>query len=192
MIRTLALLVGCTVCGCDTDWIDPMERQKRYEPYQANPMFPDDRAMRPLTHGTIAREQPIGPTAFRTGLLNNTYVTQIPMPLTADTLARGRKQFEITCAACHGLAGDGRSVVATKMALRPPPSLVTAPIARYAPGRVFQVVSLGYGLMAPYATELSVSDRWAVVAYWQVLASRDVPVDQAPPDVRERLQRDAK
>lgn len=193
MIRALALLLAAgAASGCETDWIDPMERQKRYEPYQSNPMFADERAMRPLVQGTIAREQPIGPPAFRTGAVNNAYVKHVPMPLTAATLAVGRKKFEIACAPCHGLAGDGKSVVATKMALRPPPSLIDAPIARYPPGRVFQVISLGYGLMAPYANELSIAERWAVVAFWQVLASRDVPIDEAPPDVRERLQREAK
>lgn len=192
MIRatTLSLVIAAT--GCETDWIDPMERQKRYKPYEVNPLFSDERAMRPLVPGTIAREQPIGPPAFTTGLVSNAYVTHVPMPLTTATLALGRKKFEIACAPCHGLAGDGKSVVATKMSLRPPPSLIDDPIARYPPGRVFHSVSLGYGLMASYAAELSVSERWAVVAYWQVLASRNVPIDEAPPDVRERLQRIAK
>lgn len=192
MIRRFAIIVACASAGCETDWIDPMERQPRYEPYEANPMFADGRAMRPLVSGTIPREQAIGTPAYLTGLADNSPVKQIPMPLTQSTLALGRKRFEITCGACHGVAGDGKSVVATKMSLRPPPSLITAPIASYPPGRVFQAISLGYGLMAPYARELSVMERWAVVAYWQVLASRAVPLDEAPPDVRGQLQRNPK
>src|SRR5690625_6540247 len=46
-----------------------------------------------------------------------------PMPLTGEFLELGRKHYEITCAVCHGLAGNAASTVATKMTLRPPPSL---------------------------------------------------------------------
>jgi hypothetical protein len=70
---------------------------------------------------------------------------------------------------CHGLTGDGASAVATNMVLRRPPSLIAAPVTEFPPGRVFQVMSVGYALMPAYASELPVPDRWAVVAYLQAL-----------------------
>jgi mono/diheme cytochrome c family protein len=144
--------------------------------------------MRPLVVGTIAREDDVRDGAVRTGLDEGRYVPKVPVPLTAELLRLGRTHFEITCAACHGLRGDGRSVVASKMSLRPPPSLVDAPIAQEAPGRIYSVITLGYGLMPSYAPQLSVEDRWAIVAYWQALVfSQDAPLELAPPEVRERL-----
>jgi mono/diheme cytochrome c family protein len=80
-------------------------------------------------------------------------------------LERGRDRFEIFCGVCHGIAGDGVSEVAENMSLRPPPSLVSDPIASYPPGRVFAIIELGYGLMPSYADRLTVADRWAVAAY---------------------------
>ena len=42
--------------------------------------------------------------------------------------SRDARRFETFCAACHGVLGDGTSVVAAKMALRKPPSLQEARI----------------------------------------------------------------
>ena len=53
------------------------------------------------------------------------------------------------------------------MSLRPPPSL-----HKYndrAPGYIFEVISKGFGLMASYAAELTIEERWAVVAYVRAL-----------------------
>ena len=48
----------------------------------------------------------------------------IPLPVRPrQLLDLGRKRFDITCATCHGPVGDGNSIVATQMSLRPPPSL---------------------------------------------------------------------
>ena len=38
------------------------------------------------------------------------------IPSTADALRRGRDRFEVFCAPCHGLLGDGTSAVAERMA----------------------------------------------------------------------------
>ncbi len=57
------------------------------------------------------------------------------------------------------------------MDLRKPPSLLEAPVDDVSrPGRLFQVISHGYGLM-PSATRPSCRsrDRWATVAYLSAL-----------------------
>ena len=41
-----------------------------------------------------------------------------------ELLARGRHRYEIVCSNCHGLVGNGDSMVADNMATRLPPSLV--------------------------------------------------------------------
>ncbi len=47
-------------------------------------------------------------------------MARIPVPVTIELLQYGKERFEIHCAACRGVAGDGESEVARNMTLRPP------------------------------------------------------------------------
>src|SRR5213075_2566109 len=86
-----------------------------------------------------------------------------------ELLQLGRSRFEIFCAACHGLLGDGDSIVARNMALRPPPNLLAPPYSERLPGSYYRTITFGFGLMAPYSAELDNRERWAVVAYLKAL-----------------------
>ena len=47
------------------------------------------------------------------------------------------------------------------------------------------MITKGFGLMASYAAEMTVEERWAVVAYVRALQlSQAVPLDQVPPPER--------
>ena len=86
------------------------------------------------------------------------YVDAPPSPLTRATLDRGRERFETHLRdVCHGVTGDGDSVVATKMELRKPRSLQEAAVRAYPAGRIYEVVARGYGLMPAYAGRSSPS-----------------------------------
>lgn len=116
-----------------------------------------------------------------------TYAKEIPIPVTKDLLLLGKKRFDITCATCHGILGDGVSVVARKMLLKPPPSLHD--YRDRPPGYIFDVITSGYGLMASYAWELPLTERWAVVAYVKALQlSQHAPVGQLSDADRQHLQ----
>ena len=178
------------IVGCDTNWIDPMEIQKKFVPFGSDEFFPDGRAMRPLVAGAVSREEALGPRDYREGVdATAHFVDHVPVPLTRALLERGRQRFEITCAACHGVRGDGHCVVAEKMSLRAPPTLVTGSGGARPPGEVFHIITHGWGVMAPYATEIPVDDRWAIVAYLQALRlSQHSSLDAVPPDVRRQLE----
>jgi mono/diheme cytochrome c family protein len=183
-----ALLLLAAACG-DTLVVDPMERQPRGRPYAANAFFEDGRAMRDPPPGTVPRERTVGNPALTEGRLNGKDVTDIPIPLTKALLDKGHKRFEIYCGACHGLLGDGRSLVAANMSLRPPPNLHER--RDMTVGHYFQVVSNGYGLMPGYSAQLDIEERWAVVAYLRALQlSQNAPIALAPPEERERLQKE--
>jgi len=169
----LGALAAAALAGCDNgdatpDW-SRMITQPKLLPYEPSELFPDQRAMRPLPAGTIPREWIADPVA-RTGRdARGADPGIVPLPITRALLERGRARFAIACAVCHGIAGDGDSVVARNMQRRRPPSLHEARLVALTPGALYQVIALGYGVMPSYATLLTPDDRWAVVAYVRAL-----------------------
>jgi mono/diheme cytochrome c family protein len=142
--------------------------------------------MRTPPPGTVPRERIVQNPALTQGRVGDNDVTEIPLPLTRAVLDLGHRKFDIYCATCHGLLGDGRSPVAANMSLRPPPNLIDR--TGMAVGHFYQVVANGFGLMPGYAAELSVPERWAVVAYLRALQlSQRAPLAFAPPDQRAKL-----
>jgi mono/diheme cytochrome c family protein len=112
--------------------------------------------------------------------------------MTRALLDQGHAAFDRVCATCHGVLGDGVSVVAEKMELRKPPSLHEARIRGLAPGQVFEIVSVGYGMMPSLAALLDVDERWAVVAYLDALRlSQAAPIAALPEPVKADLLREA-
>jgi len=190
MKRLLLLSALCAACG-DTTIFDPMERQPKLRPFAANPLYEDGRAMRNPPEGTVPRERQTMRPELTTGRdRNGQLVEAIPVAVTKELVLRGRSRFEIHCAVCHGLLGDGDSPVGSQMSLRQPPNLHQLRNVR--PGHLFQVATEGYGLMPSYAAELTPQDRWAVVAYVQaLLRSQKATLADAPPDIQQKLRAEA-
>lgn len=189
MTRRLALLLPLLALATACPRLDPMQRQQKVKAYQPSTAFDDGLGMRRPPAGTV----PYGPLldpAVATGRgPDGKPVALMPVPVDAKLLARGRQRFDITCAACHGVLGDGESQVALNMSLRRPPSLHE--FRDLPDGTLYQIISEGFGLMPSYATELSVQDRWAVVAYLRALQlSQHATLDQVPPAERQRLEQE--
>lgn len=185
-----ALLLGAwAAVGCDAVDLKRMITQPSFRAFEANPAASDGMAMRHPPPGTIPRSRVLGPSSLVEGREEGAYVASIPIVLDRDVLERGQNRYGIFCAACHGHAGDGRSKVAASMAFRKAPSLVAGAIAEYPAGRLFEVVSRGYGLMPSYEHKLEVQDRWAVVAYVQALQlSQAVALSALPSPYAEEAE----
>lgn len=178
-------IAGLMLLGCSNFELQRMVSQPKYLPYMENDFFDDHLAMRSPPIGAVSREAALREAVSGAGI-EEAFVDKIPVPITRDLVQRGRKRFEIVCAACHGLLGDGDSVVATKMSLVAPPSLFNNPSRP--DGYFYGVITEGYGLMPSYASVISPEDRWAVVAYFRALhRSRSAPLSAAPPAVQARL-----
>jgi mono/diheme cytochrome c family protein len=182
------LLLGSGV-ACNNLWIDPMKQQPKFKAYSANPIFKDGRADRVPMGGTYAREMAYDDPALAGGDADaGVFLDHFPMTVDAALLTRGQDRFNINCLPCHGANGSGESVVAKKMLLRSPPSLLTDDIRALPDGKIEEVIRVGYGLMNSYGTTLTSEDRWAVVAYVRALqASQRAPLDEAPPSERQKL-----
>jgi mono/diheme cytochrome c family protein len=188
MIRCAATFAFCALAAAcaDTTIVDPMERQPKGRAFAVNPFFEDGRAMRTPPAGTIPRERIVQNPALTQGRVGDNDVTEFPIALTRAVLDTGRRKFDIYCATCHGYVGDGKSPVSANMSLRLPPNLVER--KGMAVGHYYQVVANGFGLMPGYRAELTVEERWAVVAYLTALQmSQSAPLAQAPPQERDRL-----
>ncbi|AKU90249.1 c-type cytochrome [Vulgatibacter incomptus] len=190
------VLVGLAACSDEKnlvplDWeLNRMTQQARYTDFKPGPGFRDGRVLQPPPAGTVPVDRVIGPTTLTLGITDaGDYVDTFPIPITTELIELGRNRFERTCAACHGILGTSETEVASKMTLRPPPSLQKASIRGNPVGRIYQVTTFGYGLMPGYAIQLNLEERWAVVAYVRALQlSQNARLTQLPPDLRQRFR----
>jgi mono/diheme cytochrome c family protein len=185
----IALFAALALAGCEA--LDPMITQQKVKPYRESDFWPDHVSMRAPRPGTVSREEVLAPEVATGRGPGGEPLARIPVPVDRALLERGRQRFDIACAACHGWLGDGVSLVARNMSLRPPPSLHLRP--QQPDGWYFQVISQGFGVMPSYASMLTVEDRWAVVAYVRALQlSQATRLADLPPAERARLEREAR
>src|SRR5207248_8548296 len=93
---------------------------------------------------------------------------RIPYPMTMRLMQHGRERFDIYCAPCHSVVGDGDGMVARRGFPHPPSYHIDR--LRNAPDRHFyDVMTQGYGVMSSYANRVPPEDRWAIVAYIRAL-----------------------
>lgn len=186
-VSALALLA----VGCDStkgDRLLRMDTQPKYKYYQQSEFWADGQAMRVPPAGTVSREQRLDLPLLDWTNEDGTFKDATPKGLIVDTdfVHRGKTRFEIVCATCHGITGDGRSIPGENMSLHPAPSLVA--LREKPVGYFFEVATHGHGLMPNFAGELSVRDRWAVATYIKALGySRAVPVADLPPAEQQKL-----
>ena len=172
LIALLALSVGC-VRGCRSSrppiHLNPnMDEQPRYDPQAAAKFFYDGKVMRAPVEGTVARGELVEDDAFQTGKNEaGEFLTEIPH-LTEAQLARGAERYGIYCQPCHDQRGLGQGIL-YEYGKVPTASFHDEQRLAYPPGRIFDVITNGSGLMKGYRWPISPPDRWAIVAHVQKL-----------------------
>jgi mono/diheme cytochrome c family protein len=171
-----------------------MARQPKYHwPDMPSEFFADGQANRPVEPGTVARGQLRDDALRFTGQSGPghpdgpAYATEFPEPVDLAKLQRGRERFNIYCAVCHGRTGYGDGMIWRRGYAKPSnfqhERLRTMPV-----GQIFDVITRGMGAMPDYASQIPVSDRWAIVAYIRVLQySQHVPAGDLTDADRARL-----
>jgi cytochrome c553 len=156
-----------------------MHNQPRYKPLAATDFFGDGRSARPAINDTVARGQLDTDGPRYTGKENGKDIDYFPIQITRADLARGRERFEIFCTPCHGRLGDGHGMIVTR-GLQQPPTYHDDRLRNGPVGHFFDVMTNGYGAMYPYASRVSVDDRWRIAAYIRALQlSQDAPRELA-------------
>jgi mono/diheme cytochrome c family protein len=186
VLRTgwIPLLLIIFITGCHRDMYD----QPKYEPLETSTFFEDGRSARKPVDNTVAVDEVLYDEYFMTGMRNGQVGTEIPIPVTEETLARGQEVYNINCVPCHGLAGYGNGMVWRRGGV--PPANFHSDRLRTTPvGHFYDVITNGYRYMYPYAHKIAPEDRWAIIAYIRALQlSQHATLDTVPADMQQDLQ----
>jgi len=171
-----------------------MNRQPKLRPQVPNEFFGSGRSSQLPVVGTIAREDmnyadiPMN-TGKETGTTN--FVENIPVPVTRALLERGQQRFNINCSPCHGEQGDGKGITVRVGAMPPTPkNLHDKAYIVMKDGELFNTISNGKGLMGPYGANVTVEDRWAIIAYVRALQLSQLgTIDDVPEQNRSTLKK---
>jgi hypothetical protein len=179
-----------------------MEFQLKLRPQKENSFFTNGMTSQLHIPGTIARSTPLqsanGPvypyedvpinTGHVTGTTN--FIETNPMPITAELLKRGQQRFTINCTPCHGATGEGKGITQKIGAMAVVANLHDKRIVELPDGELFFVITSGRSLMQGYGANVTIEDRWAIIAYLRALQlSRLGAVDDLPQELRATLKK---
>jgi mono/diheme cytochrome c family protein len=183
----LLICAAALSAGCQQKMAD----QPSYQPLEPSEFFADQRSARPAIPGTVARGQLRTDLALFTGRKtrasrqrpareqnsdeqkskfneNDDFVAEFPVALDRQLLKHGQDRFSIYCIVCHDSLGTGQGKIVERGYTRPP-SLHSDRLRDAPVGRIFAVITEGYGSMPSYASQIPPEDRWAIVAYVRAL-----------------------
>ena len=212
----IALVRGGTSEKPPIHLVADMDQQPRYNPQTYNGFFSDRRAMRLPVPGTVAegeletdehlamgyraatKEEPAESETPPDDKDNRDFYTTFPAAIQQDLtqyMARGQQRYDIYCATCHGLVGDGQGIISLRALelqtpdWRIPTSLHVESVRRQPVGQLYVTIKDGKGKMPGYAAQIPVVDRWAIVLYVRALQrSQNAMIEDFPEDVRSKLR----
>jgi mono/diheme cytochrome c family protein len=176
-----------------------MVRQNKVRPQTPSEFFPDERASRLIPEGTVPRGgpyvingvelkmdgKPVYPyedSPVNTGRIVGTtnWVPVSPLPMTRQLLERGQQRYQINCMPCHGPDGDGKGIT-SKYGMVAMANFHDKRLIDMCDGEIFNTITYGKNLMGSYGANVTVEDRWAVIAYVRTLQrSQLATVDDVP------------
>lgn len=160
-------------------WPD-MDRQPKVKPQTVA-------GQRPVP-GVVAVGRLLEDDAFRTGQDKGMYVGKNPLPITMQTLVRGRERYNIYCAPCHDQTGSGHGIVSLRSSWLPT-NLLEPRVRNMADGELYTVISQGRRSMPSYRFQIPEADRWAIVAYLRALhRATDARMEDVPAELRGELR----
>ena len=164
-----------------------MHDQPKFRGFRMTSFYPDKRSVRPVVEDTVARGQLRENDAFYTGKADGKPVATLPVPLTAELLARGQQRYDIFCSPCHDRTGGGLGMI-VRRGYRRPNSFHIDRLRESPVGYFYDVMSNGFGAMSDYAGQIEPADRWAIAAYIRALQlSQHSPLSDVPETERAAL-----
>lgn len=197
---TVALGVLSSGCRGQTSKDSPiygirnMYDQPKYDVQEESSFFDDHRTMRPLVEGVVSSEQTVDPRIAQGRLEDQSgYVLTIPAEVVNDPKVggmeklaeRGKARYGIYCTPCHDGTGNGNGLVkqravASGATAFAPPTFHQDRIRHMPDGQLFATITNGKNNMPPYAAQIPVNDRWAIVAYVRALQIAQPKLETTP------------
>ena len=176
-----AVCVGVASAACRRD----MQDQPKMKPYRGTTFFADGLSGRQPIQGTVPRGFLREDKELFTGKKSGSSVPSVPVPsgtpgaftddvdtfpfpITEDTVNRGRERYDIFCSVCHGLTGNGDGMI-VRRGFRRAASFNDDRLRQAPVGHFFDAITNGWGAMPSYASQITVQDRWAIIAYIRAL-----------------------
>ncbi len=160
----VAGLLVAGLAGCRQD----MHNQPKFEPFEQNVLFEDQRASRPLVAGVVPRGHLDEDQALYQGVGANGPVAINPLGTSLEVIERGQGRYNIYCTPCHDRTGSGEGMIVQR-GYKQPPSFHDPRLRAVPDGYLFQVIANGFASMPAYRAQVPPKDRWAIVAYIRAL-----------------------
>ncbi|MDP2088695.1 MAG: cytochrome c [Flavobacteriaceae bacterium] len=140
-----------------------------YETYSKNPVFKDSISAQKPANGSIARgkipyDYPDSVEGYEFAKKN----LISPLEKNEENLAQGKYLYDIYCATCHGIKGDGQGVLSQREKFLGIPNYKDRQITE---GSIYHVIMYGRNLMGSHASQLRENERWQIVQYVEKLKS---------------------
>lgn len=171
----VVLPVAFGACNWFTDFktqpsIKPWEPVSQLESDTTTPPRGQPRYSVPMQGMTVAAFQiSYAPTPQA---VDSFSVVPNPHLVTEASIENGRKYYQINCAVCHGMAGDGNGgLKKVNAAYGFSPSLLTPQAQGRTDGYLYGMIRNGRGLMPSY-NRIEDQDRWDVVNYVRALQGK--------------------
>ncbi len=179
-----------------------MEWQYKLRPQKPNGFFTNGVSSQLPVAGTVPQSLPIQVaghpvypyedvpvnTGRTTGTTN--FVENNPFPITAEFMKRGQQRFTINCSPCHGALADGKGITQKIGAMAVVANLHDKRIVELADGEIFYVITNGRNLMGAYGPNVTVEDRWAIIAYLRALQLSQLgAIEDVPQALRTTLRK---
>ena len=193
-LLTVLLLAGCRGRQSEAPPIHPhlsIYVQEKFGPQEANPFFDYNAAMRKPPTGTVARGQLRDSSRLYRGRTpNGEYVERVPIAVNREVLERGQDRYNVYCAPCHGKSGAGNGVIMRgDYGYTPATSYHVDRLRQVTDGYMYDVITNGVRNMPPYAHQIPVRDRWAIVTYIRALQrSQNARPENLPESVVARIE----
>ncbi|MBL4624787.1 MAG: cytochrome c [Flavobacteriales bacterium] len=163
------------------EFMPDMYRSPSYETYLENAPYggKDSMSARLPVEGTIPR----GFESFPLDASDAAYMMadslKSPVEYSEEAMAYGEERYTKMCSHCHGETGDADGLVVTDGGFPPPPSYSSGNAGRggkmsdLSPGKIVHTITYGYKNMGSHASQISLSDRWAIALYVQKLMGKE-------------------
>jgi cytochrome c553 len=147
----------------DTDMYDAVP----YDTYTSNPFFENGITAQLPVEGSIARgtfvyDYPDSEEGYQ--LAKDSLHS--PIAVNEKQLEKGKANYIIYCAVCHGDAGDGMGTLVKNEKFLGVPNYKDREITE---GSIYHVIMYGRNLMGSHASQLTDQERWQVVQYVEQL-----------------------